>query len=115
MHINILKKDDSYKQHMDKLVEEVKETYEELKYLDLHKEVILKNHLRYAAGEVLDVIQVCVGILDNLQYKGLDIGEAVSLHNKKLMDRGWEIKGIVKIEVEMNDKPNDTGTATRQG
>ncbi|KGK88014.1 hypothetical protein [Clostridium sp. HMP27] len=50
------------------------------------------------AEEVLDEIQVCIGILDKLQRDGLNIEQMVLRHNKKLVNRNWKDKGVVNIQ-----------------
>lgn len=47
----------------------------------------------------MDVIQVCIGILDKLEQEGLDINKMVDKHNTKLLERGWEYENVIHINV----------------
>lgn len=50
------------------------------------------------AEETLDVIQMCIGILDKLNSNGMNINQLVKRHNKKLVMRNWEDKGVIQIQ-----------------
>ncbi|MFL0197306.1 MazG-like family protein [Clostridium sp. WILCCON 0269] len=49
--------------------------------------------------EVLDVIQVCIGILAKLFREGMVIEQGIHGHNKKLVDRGCEVSAEVRFNV----------------
>lgn len=86
----VLDKKDSWKKHRDKVEEESTELVEAIKEKD-------PAHI---AEEALDNIQVSIGVLDKLYCLGLiDIQQAIDKHNKKLVDRGWNHKAVVKVQV----------------
>jgi len=60
-------------------------------------EAIRKEDKYQIAEEVLDEIQVCIGILDKLENEGIDIEQIFLKHNKKLVNREWKGKGVVNI------------------
>lgn len=49
--------------------------------------------------EVLDVIQVCIGILAKLFKDGVVVEQGIHRHNKKLVDRGCEAGAEIKFSV----------------
>ena len=49
--------------------------------------------------EVLDVIQVCIGMLAKLFREGMVIEQGIYRHNKKLIDRGCEACGEIRFNV----------------
>lgn len=49
-------------------------------------------------AETLDVLQVCIGILDLYKEQGKDLKWHIQEHNKKLLGRGWTIKELLNIE-----------------
>lgn len=49
--------------------------------------------------EVLDVVQVCIGILAKLFKEGMVVEQGIHRHNKKLVNRGCEIAAEVKFDV----------------
>lgn len=51
------------------------------------------------AAEVLDVVQVCIAILFKLFMSGVNIQDAVDKHNKKLLNRDWKPRAVIKINV----------------
>ena len=53
-------------------------------------------------AETLDVIQVCIGILDLYKQEGKDIKYHIAEHNKKLLGRHWEVKELLNIEAVGN-------------
>lgn len=85
----VLDKDDRWNMHKSKVYEECIELADAIKEGD-------KDHI---AEEALDNIQVAIGILDKLHQEGVDIQKAISMHNKKLNDRGWKHKRTIKIQV----------------
>lgn len=96
MIIPVLKKDETWEKHLDKLLEEVVEVKDEIEYID--KDLFEKVGYKQIAAETLDVIQVCIGILDKIEsnYKGT-VDEAAHEHLKKLINRGWIIKKILEV------------------
>jgi NTP pyrophosphatase (non-canonical NTP hydrolase) len=65
-------------------------------------EAIAKEDRHHIAEEVLDEIQVCVGILDKLEREGINIQQIFLKHNKKLVNREWKGKGVVRIQWHRN-------------
>lgn len=51
------------------------------------------------AEEIIDVIQVCVALLDLLEQEGIDIKEQVARHMFKLLERGWRYKAVLTIDI----------------
>ena len=50
--------------------------------------------------EVLDVLQVCIGIIDFLvEKKAVNIKAAIQKHLKKLSRRGWRAKKLIVFGV----------------
>lgn len=49
--------------------------------------------------EVLDVVQVCIGILAKLFREGMVIEQGIHRHNKKLSNRGCEVAAEIKFNV----------------
>ncbi len=89
MELMVLDKKDTWKKHSEKVEEESTELIEAIKEKDpIH-----------VAEETLDNIQVSIGVLDKLYHEGVDIQQAINRHNKKLVDRGWNHKAIVKIQI----------------
>lgn len=91
MDLFVLKKDnETYFNLFNKLVEEVIEVREEM--IAYKKENLV--------SEILDVIQVCIGILDKLEQDGIKIKKEIEKHNLKLLQRGWIYKKVLHIDVE---------------
>lgn len=91
MDLLVLKKDnETYFNLFNKLVEEVIEVREEM--IAYKKENLV--------SETLDVIQVCIGILDKLEQDGIKIKKEIEKHNLKLLQRGWRYKKVLHIDVE---------------
>lgn len=89
MKLMVLDKKEKWGMHKAKVYEESLELVEAIKEGD-------NAHI---AEEALDVIQVTIGVLDKLHNEGMDIQQAIYRHNKKLVNRGWKEKAIVKIQV----------------
>ncbi|TDT63404.1 hypothetical protein [Fonticella tunisiensis] len=89
MDILVLKKNDTIKEMLSKLDEEV---------LEVIHAATAENEER-VAEEVFDTIQVCIGILDKLERFGADIKGSLERHNKKLLERGWEYEKVIHINV----------------
>lgn len=89
MKLMVLDKKDKWKEHEKKVNEESEELVEAIK----------EGNTAHIAEEALDNIQVAVGILDKLYHEGMNIEEAIFTHNKKLVNRGWKHKAVVKVQV----------------
>ncbi|QAT40859.1 MazG nucleotide pyrophosphohydrolase domain-containing protein [Clostridium sp. JN-9] len=85
----VLDRDYNWLKHKYKLCEETCELVKGINEKDLAN----------IAEEALDIIQVCIGILDKLQLNGIDISQVFLRHEKKLIDRGLKPKGVIEIEV----------------
>ncbi|MFL0197366.1 MazG nucleotide pyrophosphohydrolase domain-containing protein [Clostridium sp. WILCCON 0269] len=79
----------SFKHMFKKLEEEVDE---------LKCEINEEDKVRMTE-EVLDVIQVCIAILFKLFMNGINIEAAIQKHNKKLVDRYWKPRAVIKINI----------------
>ena len=68
------------------------------KLIEETNEVIDAESTDHLAEEILDVIQVAIGMLDNLSNrKDLNVRAAVNKHLKKLNKRGWKIKRLILV------------------
>lgn len=67
--------------------------------LELQEALHLKNKAAIIE-EVLDVSQVCIGILAKLFKEGMSINNGFFEHNKKLDERGCEVIAEVKVDVQ---------------
>lgn len=76
-------------QLLEDLIEKLDEETSEVKQSVIDDDVI---------AETLDVIQVCIGILDLYKDNGKDLKWHVQEHNKKLLERHWEVKELLNIE-----------------
>lgn len=96
MKIPVLKKDESWSEHLKKLNEEVKELADEMEYID--KDLFEEIGYQCIIEEALDVIQVCIGIIDKAEtkYHG-KLKKASKEHIRKLMERGWTIKKVLQV------------------
>lgn len=92
MKIPILKKDDDWSMHWDKLKEECEELLTEIS----DRKAGSKNDGKILE-ETFDVIQMAVGILDKLEGEGCNIEKASYSHIGKLVDRCWRFKEILEI------------------
>lgn len=90
MHLMILDKNETLKQEREKLLEESIELMNAITSYDIENTI----------EETLDVIQVCIGILDTLQKEeNIDLEKEINKHNRKLLERGWESRGKVLIQI----------------
>lgn len=89
MKLMVLNKNDNWGLHKAKVYEECLELVEAIKEED-------NVHI---AEEALDIIQVAIGVLDKLHHEKIDIQQAIYKHNKKLADRGWDAKAVIKVQV----------------
>lgn len=90
MHLMILDKEETLPQELLKLQEEFKEV----------KEAIIANDKEKTTEEILDLIQVCVGMLDTkAKTEGMNLEKEINRHNRKLLKRGWESKGKIVLKI----------------
>nr|WP_053341125.1 MazG nucleotide pyrophosphohydrolase domain-containing protein [Clostridium botulinum] len=89
MQLMVLNKKDTWEKQADKLLEETKEVLEAIQEKD-------KEHI---AEEVLDVIQVAIGMLDTLEEEGYSLKKMICKHLKKLRKRGWKTKKLIILQV----------------
>lgn len=74
---------------LEVLIEKLDEETSEVKQSVIDEDVI---------AETLDVLQVCIGILDLYKEQGKDLKWHIQEHNKKLLGRGWTIKELLNVE-----------------
>lgn len=93
MLIAVLEKEEIFIKHFEKLLEEVGE---------LHEEVGINTYVNKekAISEALDVIQVCIGLIDKLEPNNAGIEKAVNAHFEKLKGRGWKFKKLIELRIE---------------
>ncbi|NFH33601.1 nucleotide pyrophosphohydrolase [Clostridium sporogenes] len=90
MHLMILDKEETLPEELLKLQEEFKEV----------KEAILNNDKENTTEEILDLMQVCVGMLDTKsKTENMDLEKELNRHNRKLLKRGWKTKGKINIKI----------------
>ncbi|AUM91536.1 MazG nucleotide pyrophosphohydrolase domain-containing protein [Clostridium botulinum] len=90
MHLMILDKNETLKQEREKLLEESLELMNAITSYDIENTI----------EETLDVMQVCIGILDTLQKEeNIDLEKELNKHNSKLLGRGWKSKGKINIKI----------------
>jgi NTP pyrophosphatase (non-canonical NTP hydrolase) len=89
MKLMILDKNERWSLHKSKVYEECLELVE----------AINSDDQVHIAEEAFDIIQVATGILDKLHHEGIDIQQAIYRHNKKLINRGWKCKAIIKVQI----------------
>lgn len=108
MKLPVLQKNHDWNEHIKKLREEsyeLKTAIEILNYSEKHKdENVLKDEqaaAECALSEVLDVIQVCIGIIEKiLERYPKALKSAVMMHVEKLYRRGWKFRKWLRIEEE---------------
>lgn len=85
----VLNKDnETWREVIDKMTEEQYEAF-----CELHRFRVGSGTKERAAGELLDLAQVCFGALEKLvREERLDLQEAVRRHEAKLKARGWTLK-----------------------
>lgn len=97
MFMPVLKKDENYNIMQGLLQGETNEVKKAITQYYITGSPKSRDEL---AGEVLDVVQICIGILDKLEKEGLDIENATLEHLKKLVSRQiWVIDKMIKIEI----------------
>ncbi|MGN2370634.1 MazG nucleotide pyrophosphohydrolase domain-containing protein [Clostridium cagae] len=82
---NIKTNEDNQKDNWDSIRKKLNEEYKEL------DEAIGESDLCHIAEEVQDLIQVCIRVLVLLVKKNMNLIELNRRHNKKLVNRGWEV------------------------
>jgi hypothetical protein len=99
MKLYILEKDDSWYAIQSKMREEHDEALTAISnYIQYAKTTEQKKKLgHYAAGEILDIIQVSIGALDKLFLDRIDIDEEIKRHNQKLLNRGWLTRATIRM------------------
>ncbi|NCI22024.1 nucleotide pyrophosphohydrolase [Clostridium botulinum] len=90
MHLMILDKEETLPEELIKLQEEFKEV----------KEAILNNDKENTTEEILDNMQVLIGMLyTKVKTEDIDLGKELNRHNRKLLGRDWKIKGKINIKI----------------
>lgn len=89
MQLMVLDKKDTWEKQADKLAEETKEVLE----------AVQEENKEHIAEEVLDVIQVAIGMLDTLEEEKYSLKQMICKHLKKLRKRGWKSKKMIILQV----------------
>lgn len=90
MHLMILDKEETLPQELLKLQEEFKEV----------KEAIIKGDKENTTEEILDLIQVSVGMLyTKVKTENMNLEKELNRHNRKLLGRGWKFKSKINIKI----------------
>lgn len=85
----VLDKKDTWQKQASKLLEETKEVLD----------AIQEKNKEHIAEEVLDVIQVAIGMLDTLEEEGYSLNINIDKHLRKLTKRGWKTKKLIIFQV----------------
>ncbi|MHB9909264.1 nucleotide pyrophosphohydrolase [Clostridium botulinum] len=90
MHLMILDKEETLPEELLKLQEEFKEV----------KEAIINGDKENTTEEILDIIQVSVGMLyTKVKTENMDLEKEINKHNRKLLKRGWEFKSKINFYI----------------
>ncbi|NFB33173.1 nucleotide pyrophosphohydrolase [Clostridium botulinum] len=90
MHLMILDKEETLPEELLKLQEEFKEV----------KEAIIANDKENTTEEILDIIQVSVGMLyTKVKTENMDLEKELNRHNRKLLKRGWKFKSKINFYI----------------
>ncbi|AUN25426.1 nucleotide pyrophosphohydrolase [Clostridium botulinum] len=90
MHLMILDKEETLPEELLKLQEEFKEV----------KEAIINGDKENTTEEILDLIQVSVGMLyTKVKTENMDLEKEINKHNRKLLKRGWEFKSKINFYI----------------
>jgi len=90
VHLMILDKEETLPEELLKLQEEFKEV----------KEAIINGDKENTTEEILDLIQVSVGMLyTKVKTEGIDLEKELNRHNRKLLKRGWKPKGNIYLKL----------------
>ncbi|KGG81076.1 hypothetical protein Y919_02625 [Caloranaerobacter azorensis H53214] len=94
MILPVLDKKEDWAQHQQKLMEEFKELSLALATTNIYGEESIENIVE----EALDVIQVCIGILDRVNENNPRIlKNKLQHHVVKLANRGWKFKEVLRV------------------
>lgn len=74
----------------------IKKLSEEVEELE---EAVELNDKAKIMEEVLDILQVSIGMLYKLFKEGMIIEQGVHRHNKKLANRGCEVAAVIRFNV----------------
>ncbi|ABS34316.1 nucleotide pyrophosphohydrolase [Clostridium botulinum] len=89
MHLMILDKEETLPEELLKLQEEFKEV----------RQAILNKDKENTTEEILDIIQVSVGMLyTKVKTENIDLEKELNRHNRKLLKRGWKTKGNIYLK-----------------
>lgn len=102
----VLEKNDDWDTHSVKLLEEAREVFSAIQLLDyienpINTSRIPKTKEEAAASvvaETLDVMQMCIGVLDKALDSYPVLKDAELQHIEKLYSRGWKFKKWLRIE-----------------
>lgn len=73
------------------------------KLTEEYAEVMKENNVNLLAGEVMDVMQICINMLDKLQ-EDFGVKDHVKKHYHKLIKRGWAAKKRIYFAVVEDSK-----------
>lgn len=97
MFMPVLKKDESYRIMYNLLLGEVKEVEEAIMQYRITGS---PKHRDELVGEIWDVIQICIGLLDKAEKEGANIEDSNMKHLMKLINRQkWVFEKMIKAEV----------------
>lgn len=98
INLPVLEKDHDWKTHRVKLVEESNELFFAIRDLE-QGEIPEGEAVENLISETLDVLQMCVGVLDKvLENHPRALNEGMKAHIEKLYGRGWKFKKWIQIE-----------------
>ncbi|EDT84894.1 nucleotide pyrophosphohydrolase [Clostridium botulinum] len=90
MHLMILDKEETLPEELLKLQEEFKEV----------KEAIINGDKQNTTEEILDNMQVLIGMLyTKVKTENMDLEKEINKHNRKLLKRGWEFKSKINFYI----------------
>ncbi|HCL4466733.1 TPA: nucleotide pyrophosphohydrolase [Clostridium botulinum] len=90
MHLMILDKEETLPEELIKLQEEFKEV----------SKAIINGDKQNTTEEILDNMQVLIGMLyTKVKTENMDLEKELNRHNRKLLGRGWKIKGKINIKI----------------
>ncbi|AJE10969.1 nucleotide pyrophosphohydrolase [Clostridium botulinum] len=90
MHLMILDKEETLPEELLKLQEEFKEV----------KEAIINGDKQNTTEEILDNMQVLIGMLyTKVKTENMDLEKEINKHNRKLLKRRWEFKSKINFYI----------------
>ncbi len=103
INLPVLEKDHPWWIHYTKLEEEARELVIAMQVLERAERgeswMIPPNAAAELVAETLDVVQMCIGILDKVLEKyPWVLSEGTKAHIEKLYGRGWRFKKWIQIE-----------------